>query len=156
MQIDRELSKFLASPVMIIIGTCDAHGQAEIARGAGACVDAERGTIDLVFSGWQWPATITNLQANGRIAVTFSRPADYVSYQVKGHATLRTPDQNHLVRSDCYLNDMVRLFVELGLPQDLIAPWLTRRDPVVANIALTDVFVQTPGAGAGQRIAAGP
>lgn len=152
MQIKSELAEFLVSPVMIIIGTSDALGQSEIARGAGAMVHGSDGVVELVFSAWQWPATMANLQANGRIAVTFSRPTDYVSYQVKGLAELRNAGAADTALSDRYLAGMVQLFAALGLPRELIAPWLTNRDAVVARIRVSDIFVQTPGAHAGQRM----
>lgn len=152
MQIEKELAKFLASPVMIIIGTSDAHGQSEIARGAGAKVDANHGVVELLFSGWQWPATTKNLRANPRIAVTFARPTDYVSYQVKGRATLRDAGTEDIVFSDRYLANIAELLLGLGLNRELVAPWLVNREAVVAHIDVDEIFVQTPGTGAGQKL----
>jgi hypothetical protein len=152
MQIESELAKFLTSPVMIIVGTSDAHGQSEIARGAGARVDAERGVVELLFSGWQWPATMNNLRANPRIAVTFARPNDYVSYQVKGRATLRDAGAQDISFSERYLTDIAEVLIGLGMNRELVAPWLMNREAVVAHINVDDIYVQTPGTGAGQKL----
>lgn len=152
MQIENELAKFLTSPVMIIIGTSDARGQSEIARGTGAKVDAERGVVELIFSEWQWPATIRNLHANPRIAVTFARPNDYVSYQVKGRATLRSAGAEDIAFSERYLAAIVEVLTGLGMNRELVAPWLTNREPVVAHISVDEMYVQTPGPGAGQKL----
>src|SRR3569833_1882793 len=86
MQIDSELAAFLSSPVMIILGTCDAHGNPEIGRGIGARVDSSGAAVDVVVSSWQWPGTVANVRNSERAAITFARPSDYVTYQVKGRA----------------------------------------------------------------------
>lgn len=156
MQIENELANFLASPVMIIIGTSDTHGQSEIGRGAGAKVDADSGVIDLLFSGWQWPATVENLRANPRIAVTFARPNDYVSYQVKGRAALRDAGAEDIAISERYLTDMANVLVGLGMTRELVAPWLANREAVVARIHVDEIFVQTPGTEAGQKLGSRP
>jgi hypothetical protein len=156
MQIANELANFLASPVMIIIGTSDARGQSEIARGAGAKVDADRGVVELVFSGWQWPATIENLRANPRIAVTFACPTNYVSYQVKGRATLRDAGAQDINMSERYLADIANVLIGLGMTRELMAPWLANREAAVAQIHVDEIYVQTPGTGAGQKLGARP
>jgi hypothetical protein len=37
----------------------------------------------------------------------------------------------------------------LGVPRHLIAPWLTARDARVARLAVSEIYVQTPGPLAG-------
>jgi len=86
--IDAALATFLESPVMIIVGSCDDGLLPQVARAAGVVVDRAKGRVDLIVSGWQWPQTIANVGRNGQLAVTFARPADYVSYQLKGRAAI--------------------------------------------------------------------
>jgi hypothetical protein len=74
--IEVALAAFLESPVMIIVGSCDDGLLPQIARAAGAIVDRAKGRVDLIVSSWQWPQTIANVRRNGRLAVTFARPAD--------------------------------------------------------------------------------
>jgi hypothetical protein len=40
------------------------------------------------------------------------------------------------------------------LEPQVAAPWLTNRDAIVARIAVDAIFVQTPGAKAGQQLGA--
>jgi hypothetical protein len=153
MQIDDELASFLTSPVMIIVGTCDANGRSDIGRGVGARVAGDAGVVELVVSAWQWPRTAENLRGNGRVAITFARPTDYVSYQVKGQATVRDADPDALALSDHYMARIAIVLTSLGMSHDLIAPWLTSRDAIIARVVVESVYVQTPGAKAGQSLA---
>jgi len=150
---DLELAAFLASPVMIIIGTCDAGKRPAIGRAVGAMVDAEAGIVELVVSAWQWPATVANLRNGSRIAVTFARPSDYVSYQAKGVASVRAAQPADLDRARRYMAAIIDVLAGLGLDRSLAAPWITEREAVVARLEVEAIFVQTPGARAGQPVA---
>jgi predicted pyridoxine 5'-phosphate oxidase superfamily flavin-nucleotide-binding protein len=153
MKLDAELAAFLASPVMIIIGTSDDSGRPEIARAVGARIDPDRGVVELVVSAWQWPATIADLRTRGRIAVTFARPSDYVSYQLKGAARIRPAGADDLELAARYMESIVEVLAGLGLDRRLAAPWITDREAVVARIEVQSVYVQTPGVRAGQELA---
>lgn len=153
MKLDAELAAFLASPVMIIIGTCDAGGQPAIGRAVGAAVDADAGVVELAVSAWQWPATVANLRRGSRIAVTFARPADYVSYQAKGVASVRAALADDLDRARRYMAAIIDVLAGLGLDRSLAAPWVTEREAVVVRCEVEAIYVQTPGARAGQPVA---
>lgn len=148
--LDSELAAFIESPVMQIVGTADAARRPGIARGVGAWCTG-RDAVDLVLSAWQWPQTIANIEENGRIAVTFSRPSDYVTYQIKGTASLRPASPAEIERSAGYTVSIVSTLMRNGLLPEIIAPWLTARDAVVATIRMSSVYVQTPGAQAGTK-----
>ncbi len=152
MLIDQDLAAFMASPVMIILGTCDHALVPEIARAIGAVVRREEGCADLVVSEWQWPKTVANVGANGRLAVTFARPSDYVSYQVKGHATIIPTTAEHAALARRYMDGMASTLGALGLERQIVAPWLVDRDLVALRLSVQEIFVQTPGAKAGRLI----
>jgi predicted pyridoxine 5'-phosphate oxidase superfamily flavin-nucleotide-binding protein len=135
--LDADLAAFIESPVMQIVGTADATRRPGIARGVGAWRARDPDTIDLVLSAWQWPETVANIEANGRIAVTFSRPSDYVTYQIKGTATLRPADDGEIERSAGYMVAIVSTLMRNGLLPEIIArgsppemPWSLRSDIV--------------------------
>lgn len=152
MLINQELAAFMASPVMIILGTRDASLAPEIARAVGAVVRRAEGCVDLMVSEWQWPGTVANVRANGQLAATFARPSDYVSYQVKGHATAVPATAEHTTLARRYMESMVSTLGGLGLEQRIVAPWLVDRYLVVLRLSVAEIFVQTPGAKAGQLI----
>ena len=147
--IDAALATFLESPVMIIVGSCDDGLLPQVARAAGAVVDRAKGRVDLIVSGWQWPQTIANVGRNGRLAVTFARPADYVSYQLKGRAAIIPASVAHRQRAQYYIEAMTETFAGLGLDQTVAAPWLVDLEPQVLCLAVETIFVQTPGEKAG-------
>ena len=147
--IDAALAAFLESPVMIIVGSCDDGLLPQVARAAGAVVDRATGRIDLIVSGWQWPQTIANVGRNGRLAVTFARPADYVSYQLKGRAAIIPASLAHRERAQHYIKAMTETFAGLGLDRAVAAPWLIDLEPQVLRLAVEAIFVQTPGEKAG-------
>ena len=147
--IDAALASFLESPVMIIVGSCDDGLLPQIARAAGAVADRAKGRIDLIVSGWQWPQTIANVARNGQLAVTFARPADYVSYQLKGRAEILPASAAHRQRAQLYIAAMIETFAGLGLDQAVAASWLVDQDPQVLRLAVERIFVQTPGENAG-------
>ncbi len=149
--LDHELAAFIESPVMQIIGTADADNRPEVGRGVGAWpLDGRR--IAIVVSAWQWPGTVANLRENGMIAATFSRPSDYVTYQIKGRAEVRDAAAAEIERSERYMVAMVSALMRLGIAPDIIAPWLTHRDARLVTIDVASVFVQTPGAKAGSKL----
>lgn len=152
MLIPQDLAAFMASPVMIILGTRDDTLVPEIARVIGAAVRREESCVELMVSEWQWPKTAANIRANGQLAVTFARPSDYVSYQVKGHATLVPTTAEHIILARWYMESMASTLGELGLDRRIVAPWLVDRDLVALRLSVQEIFVQTPGAKAGQLI----
>ena len=153
--IDAELGAFLESPVMIVIGT-GAKGAAEIGRGLGAAVEDAGKTLHLVVSAWQWPETVAQARTTGRIAVTFARPADYVTYQVKGQVDRVAPLTPFLrACAERYASGIVQVLAGLGLPPELTAPWRSERDLVALHIRPGQVFVQTPGPHAGSPLGGG-
>ena len=137
--------------MMIIVGSCDDGLLPQIARAAGAIVDRAKGRVDLVVSGWQWPQTIANVGRNGQLAVTFARPADYVSYQLKGRAAIiagvRRPST---ARGALHRGDDRDVRWGSASSQAVAAPWLVDLEPQVLRLAVEMIFVQTPGEKAGR------
>lgn len=152
MHVNQELAAFMASPVMIVLGSCDDTLVPEIGRGIGAIVCDGGAFVDLMVSEWQWPKTVANVRANGRLSVTFARPSDYVSYQIKGNAAVMPATDEHKSFSTRYAGRIAATLGELGLEGRVVAPWLVEKDLVVLRLSVEEVFVQTPGAKAGQLI----
>lgn len=150
MLIDQELAAFMESPVMIIMGSCDDDLVPQISRAAGAIVHATDGRVDLIVSSWQWPVTVSNVRGNGRLSATFARPNDYVSYQIKGLASVLPASAEHQRRAKRYIEAMSATLAGLGLDPHISAPWFADHDPVIFSLLVETVFIQTPGDQAGQ------
>lgn len=152
MQINQDIAVFMTSPVMIVLGTSDEALQPAIGRAVGALVQRDEGCIDLMVSEWQWPATVANVRAIGRLAATFARPSDYVSFQAKGRAAVLPAAAEHLSSAARYVERITATLEELGLDSRIVTPWLVDLDLVAVRLLVDEIFVQTPGAKAGQLV----
>jgi hypothetical protein len=151
-----ELVDFLQGRVMIIVGT-QAGGRPEIARALGARVDAARRRVTLALSAFQWPEAVANLRSDPRLAVTFSRPYDYATYQLKGRATeVHAADGGQIAAASRYGRLMAAELAALGVAREVSAPWRVERDLVAVTMAVEAAFLQTPGRDAGRPIGAAP
>lgn len=149
MKLDDRLLDFFNRPLMCIIAVADETGRPSAGRGVGFQLLEDRETIDVLFSDWQWPRLEPCIRQTGRIAATFVSPSDYVSFQLKGLASMRKTETADLDRADRFMTAATDELESLGVPRDLIAPWLTARETRVARLAISEIYVQTPGPLAG-------
>lgn len=149
MRLDDKLLEFFKRPLMCIIAGADAAGRPSAGRGVGFDVLADRETVDVIFSAWQWPRLEADIRQTGRVAATFVSPSDYVSFQVKGAATMQDTGAPDLDRAERFMTAATNELESLGVPRSLIAPWLTAREARVARLDIREIYVQTPGPLAG-------
>lgn len=154
MRLDDKILEFLRQPLMCILGGVDAHGRPSAGRGIGIHAFEDRETVDLMFSGWQWPRLEASIGQTGRLAATFVRPSDYVTFQIKGAGSLRAPDDADLERAGRFMADATDELQSLGVPPSIIMPWLTSREARVARLAISEIYIQTPGPQAGMLMGA--
>jgi hypothetical protein len=96
--------------------------------------------------------TLQNLRENGLIAVSCTRPTDHVTCQLKGRAQVIRPA--HQCDRECSRNwhrDFLGEIAAVGVPAQLGEAWVTEPGLAV-EIDVTEVFLQTPGPGAGERV----
>ena len=153
-RLDGEILEFLKQPLMCILAGADADGCPSAGRGVGFDLLEDGETIDVVFSAWQWPRLETDLRQMGRAAATFVSPSDYVSFQLKGPATLQAAEPHHLDRAAHFMAAATGELASLGVPRPMIGVWLTGRDARVARICVREVYIQTPGPLAGMLASA--
>lgn len=154
MRLDDRLLDFFNRPLMCIIAVADASRRPSAGRGVGFHVGEDRETIEVIFSAWQWPRLEPALRLTGRLAATFVSPSDYVSFQLKGSATLRDTEARDLDCAERFMAKAAAELEHLGVPGPVIVPWLTDRDARVARIAVSEIYIQTPGPLAGMAASA--
>jgi hypothetical protein len=149
-----DLVDLLEGGVSIFVGTSDAERRPEATRAVGALVSPDRTKVTVFVPVATAQRAVENLAHRREIAVGFSRTLDHVSIQIKGAAAevrLATDAE----RSICerYLGAYVEALHVIGLPRSL-----TRRMTVwpayALEVEVRDVFAQTPGPGAGNRLEA--
>jgi hypothetical protein len=153
--ISQDLASFLESGVTMLVGTRDADLRPEATRGFGARVERGREELTVFVAAATAERTLANARENGRVAVCFTRIVDHRSIQLKGRVLEgrdARADERPLV--DRYGQLLVQIFGEIGVPPRLILR-VNRWPAHALRLRVQDVFVQTPGPGAGTPLGGG-
>lgn len=150
--ITEDLAELFESGVSILVGTRDAQLVPEATRGCGAVVHRDRRQLNVFLPQSVAARPVANLRDNGRIAVAFSRVLDHKTIQVKGRAQEIRPatdaEREVITRYHVAYAEMIYM---AGVPRAR-----TRTMNVWPSVAITfevtDIFHQTPGPGAGERL----
>jgi hypothetical protein len=122
-------------------------------------VDADGRTLTVFIPASSAPQLIEHLQDNGRIACTFEEVGTHETYQIKGrylsHRPVRPADVDYANRIRERFAKSLRSFHPDELAATMLAASVS--PPVLAvEIEVQEVFLQTPGPGAGARIVPPP
>ena len=151
--IDPELAAFLQSGLSMVIGTRDADLVPEVARAVGARVEAGGAELTVFVPIATGARTLANLETTGRVSVTFSRPADHRSLQVKGGvAGIRPADDGDRAAIERYRIELIAALGYFGVPPALTAR-LNHWPSHAVRFRVEAIFQQTPGPGAGAAVA---
>lgn len=150
--IPKEIAELFESGVSLLIGTRDAKLVPEATRGCGAVVHACRTQLTVFIPDTAGRIALANLKDNGKIAVNFSSVLDHKALQVKGKLVdtrpAREDEREILLRYHAAFTEVLYL---VGIPRSvtrLLDDW-----PCTAvTFEVTDIFHQTPGPGAGERL----
>ena len=142
----------LQTGVSVIVGTRDFNLVPEATRAWGIHVKKDRRSFTIFLTEVVSRKTIENLNENGLIAISCTRPTDHMACQLKGRLrTIRPANQHDREISTSWQREFVEELVALGVPAELGEAWITA--PALAvDIEVTDVFHQTPGPGAGEKV----
>jgi hypothetical protein len=154
-RLSEELAEFIESGVSMLVGTRDAGLRPQVQRAVGAVVGADRESVTVFLTKAIAGKSIANLEDNGCLALTLSRPYDHRSLQLKGRVLgIRDATDAERPQQERWLAGFVENLYIVGLPRGM-----TRQLAVFPSIAVTmrveDLFVQTPGPGAGRRFESG-
>lgn len=153
-----ELKTFLEGPVSVLVGTRDSRLVPEITRAWGPRVSEDRQRVSLCVPFATSRKTLDNLEANGEIAVTFSLPTNYRTFQLKGrHATAAEPDDTDLEAAERHRDAFAAVNAPLGQPRQIVeAFWRAEVETSAVLVRILfvpeQVFDQTPWAGAGRSL----
>ncbi len=95
---------------------------------------------------------LKNLNDNGRISLIAASMPSHETYQFKGaYVSSRKTENKDLELQENYRNKLLEHFIPFDFPENFI-----RNMPYNPGIAVTfrveEIFVQTPGPGAGKKI----
>jgi hypothetical protein len=153
--ITSDLAEFIQSGVAIHVATRSPRLVPDEARGIGVRVEAGGVEVTIFIAAATARQALENLADNGRIAAVFSRPIDHRTYQLKGGATsVRVADDADRAVIERYRRALVDAYTVVGVPPSItwrIAVWPAH----AIRFRVENVFVQTPGPGAGAPLVAG-
>jgi hypothetical protein len=150
--LDRDVADFIALGVAVVVATRDADLHPEIARGWGPIATRDGACVRLCLVLRDGSTARANLEANGAIAATFSRPTTYRTVQIKGSAReVADPTPEDGARAQAHLAAFVAEAEQVGVPPDG-ARRLFGASLVAVEFAVAQVFDQTPGPTAGTRL----
>lgn len=153
-----ELKTFLEGAVSVLVGTRDSRLVPEITRAWGPRISEDRRSVSLCVPLATSRKTLDNLEANGEIAVTFSLPTNYQTFQLKGrHAKAAEPDWTDLAVVERHRDAFAAVNEPLGQSHQRVeAFWRAEIETsaVLVKILLVpeQIFDQTPGPGAGRSV----
>ena len=146
-----EVMASLEGGLSLLVAGLDGQGRPVCTRGVGLRIwpDRERATVFLARATAQ-PLS-DHLLVNRQLAFVVSRPNDYRTVQMKGTVlALREADDADFTFVSSFVRAFADLVDGLGVPRTIalrVAHW-----PCLAvDVALAELFLQTPGPGAGAR-----
>jgi hypothetical protein len=151
--LDPDLVAFVHGGVAIGVATADADRRPAFTRAFGPKVSADGQSLQLCVDAPSGSATRANLEQNGAIAVGFNPPTIARALQIKGAASsVREPVPEELERAEGHFMAFTVEGALVGVSEALLRRAFSPRDFVSVTLSIGEVFDQTPGAGAGQRM----
>jgi hypothetical protein len=149
--IGAELAAFMESGVSITVGTCDGRGRPSCAWAMGASVDRARGTVTVLVPTATSARIARDVADQSRVAITFSRPLDHKSLQVKGRAQHRDAIESERAIAERYRAAFTEHLDCAGWPRSAVRR-ITYWPCVALEVEVEELFEQTPGPRAGERL----
>lgn len=148
----RDVIDFLEAGPVLQLASRDGSLLPESVRAVGYRIDPGRRTLRVFVPHATAARTVENLRAHPRAAIAASHPPDHRSLQLKGHVVAITEaDEDDRAAALKYLGAAMPLLEGFGIPRSIlrrVAWW-----PAWAiEVAVTDLFDQTPGPGAGEPL----
>jgi len=147
-----EIAEFLASGLSLNVATASRDLEPHGTRAFAAIVEPGREHVAVFVHASAAPALLRDLEQNPRIALTFGRPADHRTGQVKGAFTgSRKAKATERAEVERQTEGFFRSLEFIGISRALMAGW--NPWPAVAlRFRADEVFEQTPGPGAGDPL----
>jgi hypothetical protein len=150
--IPQSIVDLLKTGVSVMVGTRDASLMPECTRAWGIRVGGKRDSVTIFLSNSIAGKTVANLRANGQIAVTCTRPTDHITCQLKGRVgSMKPVTSADREMSRRWHQEFMAELRAIGVPSALSEAWIAEPDLAV-EMAVAEVFDQTPGPGAGKKI----
>ncbi len=151
--IGEDTARFVeGADVAIWVATASVECVPQTTRSLGARVDERREHVRLFLQAEQSARVLANVRAGAIMAATFVRIHDYRAVQIKGEITgTHVCGDDERTWSERYIAGFAEANEKLGLPRALIER-LAYWPSVAVDVAVRELFAQTPGPNAGVRL----
>jgi Pyridoxamine 5'-phosphate oxidase len=144
----------LHGPAVMFVGTRDAGLRPVHTTAVGAVVHDDRRTVTFFVPESRSARLLSNLQDNGRVAFDFGW-VSHEAYQLKGtYLSARATTDEDVARQDAYREKLLAA-VRQGYPDSIARPLVlgfASKPGVALTFRVEEVYLQTPGPGAGTRM----
>jgi hypothetical protein len=145
----------LRGPAVMVVGTRDAGLRPAHVCAVGAVVDDDRRTVTFFVPESRSARLLSDLHDNGRVAFSFG-VASHEAYQLKGiYLSSRPTTGEDVALQEAY---RTKLFAAMRkvYAEEIARPYalgVAYQPGVAVTFRVDEVFLQTPGPGAGTRMA---
>ena len=149
------VAEVLHGPAFMQVGTRDADLRPAHTFAVGAVMHDDRRTVTFFVPESRAARLLSHLQDNGRVAFAFAW-ATHEAYQFKGtYVSSRPTTDEDLARQEAYRAKVVTALRQV-YPEEIarsFALGFAYHPAVAVTFRVEQVFLQTPGPGAGTRMA---
>ncbi len=146
------LIDFIHGPHGLYVGTRDEELRPSIAMALGAVADAQAETIRFFLPDVEGGPTVRNLRDNGLVAMTVLNMLNE-AYQFKGRfVEARPSDANDRAVQMIYRSKTISHQIERLPNIEALIDGYVLEPSTTVTLKVEEVFVQTPGPGAGDKL----
>lgn len=148
--------ELLHGPAFMQVGTRNAELHPAHTWAIGAVAHADRETVTLFVPESRSTRILGDLQDNGRVALAIAL-ASHEAYQLKGtYLSSRPTGEEDIALQDAYRAKLLAAARQAGYPEEIARPLtlgFAYRPAVAITFRVEEIFLQTPGPGAGNPMA---
>ncbi len=150
--ISQKFVDFVQGPTLHFVGSRNAKLRPAFSWAFGATVNAAEDTITFYVPDVEGAETLSNFEDNGMVALTISDAATHETYQFKGPClSVRPSEDKDTAIQDIHRSKLISHLGALGYPDEILTGF-TFYPSTAVTFNVEDVFVQTPGPGAGNKL----
>jgi len=138
----------------MFVGTVDRAGRPDVVRVFGVDVHDDRRTVRVLLSRPWSSQVVANVRDVGWIALSFTEPTTYESFQAKGLVKrIDEPTEEDCALAERHREEFAKSVISVGVRES--ARRYACRPVVAITFEIEQLFCQTPGPGAGDPIGGG-
>jgi hypothetical protein len=138
----------------MFVGTVDRAGRPDVVRVFGAKVHEDRRTLRVLLAAPWSRQVVANVRDAGWIALSFTEPTTYESFQAKGRVQrIDEPTDEDCALAERHRGEFAKSVISVGVRES--ARRYACRPVAAITFEIEQLYCQTPGPGAGDPVGGG-